>query len=442
MAGMPPATLDLDALLDTALPSTLKALPRAAVGRRLRDLGGLGLSLLDGDLPLPAAVLADSAIAHNEAWMRAFTARTGASLCPHGKTTMAPQLFARQLAAGAWGLTAATACHVRSYRHFGVPRIVLANQLVTPADIGLVLDELEADADFDFYALVDSAAGLDALLHELRRRPQARPLQLLLEVGTSGGRTGVRSVDEGLALGRLVRDAAPAVALRGIECFEGIAGGAEHARVELVVLTMLETVATLARIGCDEGWFAEGEVLLSAGGSQFFDLAASVLGAVQAQHALRVVLRSGCYLSHDALHYERMAARLRQRSAGLLPLGPGLRNALWVWAAVQSLPEAGRAICTLGKRDASYDIELPRPLLWYRRGLHTAPQPVDAGPKVVALNDQHAHVVAGDGGALPWQVGDLVGFGVGHPCTTFDKWPLLFTVDDAWRITGGVRTFF
>jgi D-serine dehydratase len=156
---------------------------------------------------------------------------------------------------------------------------------------------------------------------------------------------------------------------------------------------------------------------------------------------MRVVLRSGCYLSHDSLHYERMQSRIRQRSAALWGQGPGLLNALEVWAHVQALPEPGRAICALGKRDLSHDLELPQPLWWFRPGLHDAPQAAAPTLRVTALNDQHAFV-DGPQGDLAWRVGDLVGFGVGHPCTTFDKWPLLYTVDDGYRVLDGVRTFF
>ncbi|MDT7835893.1 alanine racemase [Aquabacterium sp. OR-4] len=443
-----PAQLDLAALLAAPLPGTLKGLPACAEDRPLAALGTLGLSLLADELPLPAAVLKESALAHNAAWMRDFTQRAGVSLCPHGKTTMAPQLFQRQLDAGAWGLTAATAAHVRSYRRFGVPRILLANQLVGRADLDLVWRELEADPGFDFYALVDSAAGLALLQQALAQRPLARPLQLLLEVGVPGGRTGVRSLEEGLALGRLLHRAGPAIALRGVEAFEGVFAGDDHARIELAVLGMVETVAALARAGCAEGWFAPGEVLLSAGGSAFFDLAAQTLAAVDASaagRALRVVLRSGCSLVHDSLHYERMQARMRQRAGALWGSGPGLRHALEVWAHVQSVPEPGRAICTAGRRDLGTDAALPQPLAWYRPGVHSQAQPAPHGWRLSALNDQHAFLdAAADAGTgpAPLAVGDLIGFGVGHPCTTLDKWPLLHRVDDHYRVLGGIRTFF
>jgi D-serine dehydratase len=118
-----------------------------------------------------------------------------------------------------------------------------------------------------------------------------------------------------------------------------------------------------------------------------------------------------------------------------------LRNALEVWAPVQSVPEPTRASCALGKRDLSYDLLLPQPVSWFRPGLHRVPQPVPPELQVTALNDQHAYVDS-DGSPMPWQMGDLVAFGVGHPCTTFDKWPLLYTVDDEYTVSGGIRTFF
>jgi D-serine dehydratase len=438
---MEPVKLNLDPLLAQPLPGTFKGLPSRAEGQPLSALGSLGLSLLGGDLPLPAAVLVDSALAHNGAWMRRFAGRANVSLCPHGKTTMSPQLFQRQFDDGAWGLTAATAAHVRTYRRFGVPRILLANQLVGAANIALVFDELEADSAFDFYLLVDSLAGLALLQQALAARPLSRPLQVLLEIGCAGGRTGVRSLDEAVALGRALKAASPAIAVRGVEAFEGVHGGDDHARVELAVLAMLDTLGAVARTGCDEGWFAPGEVLLSAGGSAFFDIAAQVLAAVEPTRRVRVVLRSGCYLSHDSLHYERMQSRMRERAQAAWGEGPGLRNALEVWAHVQSVPEPGRAICALGKRDLSHDLQLPQPLWWFRPGVHAKPQAVGGAMRVTALNDQHAYVDATTG-AVGWAVGDLVGFGVGHPCTTFDKWPLLHVVDDGYQVVEGIRTFF
>jgi D-serine dehydratase len=206
---------------------------------------------------------------------------------------------------------------------------------------------------------------------------------------------------------------------------------------------MLDIVGRLAEAGKAEGWFAPGEMILTAGGSAHFDLAAELLKTARPDGNTHVVLRSGCYLSHDALYYGRMHERMQQRSPDLWGGTEGLRNALEVWAIVQSVPEAGRAICGLGRRDVSFDMELPVPLWWLRPGLHDRPQSAPPGLVTTTLFDQHAYVDVVHGvGPMPWQVGDYVGFGIAHPCTTFDKWPLLQLVDDNYRVVGGVRTFF
>ncbi|TMG87815.1 MAG: hypothetical protein E6H76_11120, partial [Betaproteobacteria bacterium] len=99
--------MNLDSILSETLDAGTKGYPLSSPALKISDIGAQRWSLLAGDLPLPLAVIRDSAIAHNHAWMRDFTASTGVLLAPHGKTTMAPQIFAQQLAAGAWGITVA-----------------------------------------------------------------------------------------------------------------------------------------------------------------------------------------------------------------------------------------------------------------------------------------------------------------------------------------------
>ena len=434
--------LKLDALIDEPLPPTMKGLAPAAVGRPLGELGSLGLSVLGGDLPWPAAVLKRDALLHNARWMADFVKRAGVSLCPHGKTTMAPQLFDRQLRDGCWGITVATASQLRTCRHFGVPRIILANQLIGRTDLAIALDEVRQDKSFELFVLVDSEATLALLIEALRAEPIGRPLPVLLEVGTPGGRTGVRDFAQGLALGRQLASARPWIDLRGVEAFEGIVGGDDQHRVELAVHAMLDLVVELARSGAEESWFAPGEeLLLSAGGSACFDLAAGRLAAAGLPGPVRVILRSGCYLTHDVLFYARLQHRMRARSPGLWGPSGGLRNALEVWAPVQSVPEPGRCICAVGKRDLSFDMGLPLPLWWYRLGRDARPVAVGDAVRVTALNDQHAWLDWSRDADSP-AVGDLVGFGVGHPCTTFDRWSLLHVVDGDYRVVEGIRTFF
>ena len=192
----------LQPILDLTLDGRTKGFPLDRPPLRLGDVGAQGWSLLAGDLALPVAILRQSAIQQNGAWMREFLRRTGSSICPHGKTTMAPQLFHRQLADGAWGITLATPQEVRVAYDYGVKRILLANELVEPSAIRWVRRTLDSDPRFEFTCLVDSLEGV--------RRLEApggagRPLAVLVELGIPGGRAGVRSVAEGLAVARAVK---------------------------------------------------------------------------------------------------------------------------------------------------------------------------------------------------------------------------------------------
>ena len=424
--------------LPTRIDATFKGYPNGGPGHDLSELGDLGWSILAEDVPLPVCLLKSSAIEHNSLWMQRFVEIAGASIAPHGKTTMSPQLFQRQLDDGAWGMTAATVDQLKIYREAGIGRVLMANQLVGRQAIDYVLTELARDPSFDFYCLVDSVAGVETLADRLRIKDIGRPLQVLLEGGYRGGRTGCRDVEAAHEVVAAIQAASPFIGLRGIEGYEGVIAGKSEAETHEKIGSFLGFLVYLLDEGVREGWFAPGEILLTAGGSAYYDLVSGKFGGAGQGREVRVVLRGGCYLSHDSKQYEALDRRLRERSAIAQQAGPGLRPALEVWSLVQSMPEPGLALLTMGKRDVSYDLHMPVPRFWARTG--GAASEIPPGHEITGLNDQHAYLkVPAD---TPLEIGDMVGCGVSHPCTTFDKWQLMYLVDDAYRVTGGIRTFF
>ncbi len=381
---------------------------------------------------MPAAVIREDELRHNIKEMQAFADRIGAHLCPHGKTSMSPELIALQLEAGAWGMTAATAFHVRVYRRLGVRRILLANQLAGAADIAFLLDEIAADPEFDFYCLADSLEGVGLLAEAARRGGAERPLQLLIETGTGGGRAGLRSDEAAVALARRIAEAGSALALRGVETFEGVLQ--QRAEARSGAAGMIDRAVAAAGQIAAAGLFAPGPILISAGGSAFLDLCAARLPAAIGGSPVERVIRPGCYVTHDNGLYERLT-----RPGGSVPPGlPDLRHALEVWGVVLSVPEPGLAIVGAGKRDLSFDAGPPVPLWVHRPGAGGKPRPA-AGLAVVSLWDQHLSLAVSGRGVA---VGDLVGFGISHPCATFDRWRALFLVDGRYRVTGAVTTLF
>lgn len=428
--------LDLARIEECPLTPGIKGLPPGAAGLRYADIGAQGWNVLAGDVMLPAAVLKRGALDHNVAVMQSFMARSGMKLAPHGKTTMCPALFDRQLAAGAWGITVATFAQLELCRSVGVQRIVVANELVAPCEIRALARMLHADPSFECFVLVDSIEGARRLQDGFAEAGASRAAAVLIELGMNGGRCGCRTQYEALALARFVRGLSH-VELRGIEAYEGLLVSGNAERDAAAVQSFLGSVtAGLAAIAA-EGLFAKpDEVILSAGGSAYFDLVASEFAGLEALSVVPV-LRSGCYVSHDSGFYRRLLADVSARCAP--GLAPDLEPALEVWAHVLSRPESRLAILSAGKRDVSFDIELPVPMKWFRRGAMTKPAAVQDW-SIFQLSDQHAFMrVPGDADVA---VGDLVCLGISHPCTTFDKWPLLLEVDDDYRVLAGLRTFF
>ncbi len=426
------------AIDDEPVDACTKGVP-AAGALRFGDVADRGWNLLAGDIPLPAAVIRADVMAANSRWMADFIKSSGVLIAPHGKTTMSPQLFRRQIADGAWAITVATMQQMMVCRRFGIARVLMANQIVGRAATRAIVAELAADPDFEFYALADSVEGVTAVAAEAHRQRLARPVNLLLEAGMAGGRTGCRDVPSALAVARAIAAQAPWVALRGVEGFEGLAKGVTPEERTDRVAQFLDHLCAIATACQDENLFAPGPVILTAGGSSYYDLVVERLKGAGIANA-RIVTRSGCYLTHDSLMYRTAFAEVMARSATARALPGGLRPALQVWAHVQSRPEPSRAILTLGKRDAGHDAGLPVPELWYRPDTDTQPRPLPDGHKMVEMNDQHAHLTIPPDSPLSF--GDMVGFGVSHPCTTFDKWQIIYLVDAAYRVSGAIRTFF
>lgn len=432
--------LALDQIYDTIIDGQWKGMPPGAAPMPLSAVAAQGWSLLRGDLASPVAVMRKSALTHNRRWMTKFISRHGVQLAPHGKSTMAPQLFAMQLEDGCWGLTAATANQIAVYVHFGIKRILLANQLVGAANLAAVMGFLRADPKLEIVLLTDSFAGVEQLAAAAQAAQLERPVPVLVEVGALGARTGVRSHAQGLALARTIAAAHPWLALAGVECYEGVFPDITPEERPAHVNHMFSAMVELARAIEAEGLITSGPMILSAGGTEFFDLASKIMADAAAtgtfQYRPLCLVRSGCYLTHDDLAYEAFFARLRART-GLA--GEGFRSALEVWASVQSCPEPGLVLVTMGKRDVGFDFGMPVAKWWSRGG--SGPVRLERPAlELFRLNDQHGFVR--NHANLPLAPGDMIGFGISHVCTTMDRWDLIFLVDDKLEVVGGLRTFF
>jgi D-serine dehydratase len=382
------------------------------------------------DVSLPALVIHQQALEHNIRWMQAFVSDSGAELAPHGKTSMVPAFFRRQLQAGAWGITLATAVQTRAAYAHGVRRVLMANQLVGAANMALIADLL-ANAMFDFHCMVDHPDNVAALGQFFAAR--GLRLNVMIEYGVAGGRCGCRTEQQVLELAEAIA-AQPSLALTGIEGYEGVIHGEQAvAGIRAFAASLVHLAVTLQ----DRGAFALARPIVTASGSAWYDLIAEAFDERQVRERFLGVLRPGSYVVHDhGIYKDAQCCVLERRS----DLDEGLQPALEVWAHVQSMPEPGFAVIAMGKREVAYDAGLPLPLRRYRAGALSVPGEDVSACKVTAVMDQHAFMTVAPGCEL--KVGDIIAFGASHPCLTFDKWRSGCLVDDALQVVECFETYF
>lgn len=418
----------------TTIDWRAKGFPPSAQGLSTDDFARSRPSLFEAGFSWPVMVIRRSAVDHNVATLAHYCAERGVSLAPHVKTTMSPQLWERQLAGGAWGLTVATPHQARVVRAHGVRRIFLANELVDQAAAAWAADEMARDDDFELTCYVDSVTGAE-ILGEATRGRGGRRLRVVLELGHEGGRTGCRTDADAMAVARAVRRA-PSLALVGVAGYEG---GLGHDRSTATVGAVNSFVRWIRDLltACEAERLLDadaGEYLASCGGSAFFDLVtAGLAGEWDTRLPVRVLLRSGAYVTHDSLFYERLSP-FAQAS-----VNSRLKPAIEIWGQVLSRPEPGLVLVGVGKRDISFDEGMPV-VLATRSRTGTGGIQALTGCAVDRLNDQHAYLSVP--GSSDIAVGDLICLGISHPCTAHDKWQLVPLVDDDHRVVETARSYF
>ncbi|MER5932905.1 alanine racemase [Streptomyces sp. NPDC002054] len=419
-------------LADEVVDHRFKGLPpdAEAAGLTVGQLAAERRGLHTGGFTTPVLTLDAQALEHNLAALSAFCARHRLAFAPHGKTCMAPQLFERQLEQGAWGITVAMPHQARVCRAFGVRRIFLANELVDAAALHWVAAELAADPEFRFVCYVDSVRGVELMDAALAGRDAT--VDVVVELGAGAeGRTGIRTEEECVAVAEAVA-ASGRLRLVGVAGYEATMPGADATTVRVWLRRLTALAADLDKRGLFAGVTEAEEIIVSAGGSEWFDAVAEVFAEVPAlSRPVLKLLRSGAYISHDHGWYSGLTPFNR------IPEEGGLLPAFRLWTQVVSRPNPGQAFINAGKRDIAYDLGLPEVVAV--RGADGSERP-GTGITVTKLSDQHAWLETGPEARL--EVGDWVSLGMAHPCTIFEKWPLIPVVEPDGTVTDCIRTFF
>jgi D-serine deaminase-like pyridoxal phosphate-dependent protein len=433
---------------DIVIDTTLKAFGADHRGHTVAELAAAGTTV--ACLPTPLLTLDAAAVEHNIAVMSAFTAAHRVDIAPHGKTTMAPALWRRQLEAGAWAITVATPWQFRVAAAAGVRRVLHAGAVLDPADLRAIADFRRPDPAREVLVWADSPDAVDLI--SAGYPAEAPPLDVLVDRGGPGSRTGARTAAQALDTARAVA-AQPHLRLAGVAGWEGSQRPVgDRTDLRALVGDLCAGLVETYRAATDLG-LLDDSAIVTCGGSSYTDIVVETLDPLRDEGA-RIVIRSGCYLTHDDGLY-----------AGSSPLDPsrtadGLRPALHAWGQVVSRPEPRLALLNIGKRDVPFDSGMPVPQRVRARTRPGPYRPADtdtdsdrgfdptraalAGSVITLLNDQHAFLALDSGSDL--RVGDIVRCGISHPCTAFDKWSVVPVVADATDddpvLVGAIRTVF
>lgn len=404
-----------------------KGLPADAADLTLGELAGQQRPLLSGGFSWPAMTLRLSAVEHNADLMSRYVRSHQLQIAPHLKTSMSPKLAGIAEAAGIWGVTLANPFQARVFMAAGAKSIFLANEVLEPAFIRGI-SAWQSAADRRFICYVDSLRGVQIL-----DQYATDGLEVVIEIGHSGGRAGVRTLEEAANIAKAVRQAKN-LHLRGVGGYEGSVSHGRSAEDVAAVRQYLQTMAEALRIvaaDCTSG----APVIASAGGSLYFDCVADVLGPENFNDLdVLTIIRSGAYLTHDSDFYARRSPLDSGRNESVGQLLPSIE----VWAQILSRPEPGLVIAGAGRRDVNSDsgLPLPRSVVPFDR---SARRDV-SNWNVFELNDQHAFIQVPEDD--PAQPGDLVTLAISHPCTLHQRWSAPLLIDDDDRVVGIARSYF
>ena len=402
-----------------------KAVPATANGTTHADFLAAKHTL--ADLQTPLLTLDAGALRANADRLADWCRDHGVLLAPHGKTTMSPQLWTQQLDRGAWGITLANFAQLRVAREFGVRNLQLANSLTDPHAIEWVASVATPDAPI--LSWIDSMGTVDVINRTLAGSDAV--LDVLVELGAHGGRTGARSVEAAMEISRAVSES-PNLRLVGVSGYEGsLAHTADDAGLA-AVRGYLAQMRLLHEELLAAGLYGANKVIITAGGSAYFDDVVTVLspcistGAELGGPAVDLMIRSGAYIIHDDGFYRGISPFSREG-------GQPFKAGMYGWARVVSQTEPGLAILDAGKRDLPFDEGLPEPQ-FIGPVLGGAMEPL-LGARITSVNDQHSFMTY-DANSTTVRPGDVVRLGLSHPCTAFDKWTVIPVLADSGSAEG------
>lgn len=399
----------------------------------------IGSSPAGGLLALPLLTVDLAVYRGNRDRFLALVSAHGAKAAPHAKTPMCPEVAIDLIEAGAWGATVADLFQAEVLLKAGVSNILIANQIGGLASAERLRMLADAFPKAEIVCCVDSVQAALNLVQAFQGYANT-PFKTFVEVGV--GRTGARTLNVAKEIVDII-SASAEVVLAGVSTYEGSVSGETPEAVDANMAALFDLLADSLALIREK--HPERHLTVSAGGSIHFDRVISALAPVcEADGNATLLLRSGAIFFSDHGVYRRGfqavdARNLLASDKVVFKASEAFQPAMRMWAEVISVPEQGLAIVGMGMRDVSFDQDLPVALRLYRDG-RLIEADLSSSATVNKLNDQHAFLSFGNGASLA--IGDVIEFGISHPCTCFDRWRIFYGIDGSGRIQHIYRTFF
>lgn len=399
----------------------------------------IGSKPTDGSLALPLLTVDLDTYRSNRDRFLALISAYGANVAPHAKTPMCPEIAIDLIDAGASGATAADLFQAEILLQSGVLNVLIANQIGGFAAAGRLRMLVDAFPLAEITCCADSAQAASNLVQSFKGRV-GDSLKVFVEVGA--GRTGARTKEAASEIIDILSTSSEIV-LAGVSTYEGSIVGATPEIFDANMAALFDLVAeTFALI---REAHPEQALHVSAGGSVHFDrVIAAFASLCDTDGNATLLLRSGAIFFSDHGVYKRGYQSIDERrllvlSGVAFKASETFLPAMRIWAEVISVPEMELAIVGMGMRDVSFDQDMPVALRLYRDGKLIEADLVSSA-KVTKLNDQHAFLFFEN--AAGFAIGDIIEFGISHPCTCFDRWRTFYGIDASGRIERLYRTFF
>lgn len=411
-------TSTFERLGDERIDHGSMGLPPDAEGKTIGELIAERRNLFTGGFTAPVLALSAEAIDHGLALMEQNSAKYGLAFAPY--SPLFSQIFQRQCAHGAWGITAAVPHQVRVYRAFGIQQIFLANTLVDAALLTWLARELSADVEFRFICYVDSVRGVELMDAALREAGAARPVEVVVELGAGkGARTGARTADQCAAVADAVA-AAPTLRLVGVAGSEDDIPEADYVKVTAWLQRLIKIAADLDK--ADRFTDAE-EIIVSMTGGTWLEAVTDV----SAQFPT---------LSRPVVKLVR-SGECATRGGQLPPTDghpdTGVSSApLRLWTQVVSRPEPSLAFVNTGRIETPRGMNLPATQVVRHTEGETRLLP---GVTLTGIYDHQAQLKLTDMAEL--EVGDWIGLSLPSISASAETWPLIPLV----HADGGVTDY-